>query len=197
MPESDDDSIPLFNKNYDLRYVYQNDKELKDLDMSINIYSSDTNIKYYDENDIIDTTEIKLNSTNYPITILYNDIVPNKTNYSSSVSNLNSNFINQLNVDYLKNNEIMANYTDKQKILNQLKIKNHTLDANYTESLQQPFYIFFIIWCFIFVFLIFTLMLNLIEDVSHINLFTKLLLFVVFIYILFKSYKNIMIYFNN
>lgn len=197
MPESDDDSIPLFNKNYDLSYVYQNDKELKDLDMSINIYSSDTNIKYYDENDIIDTTEIKLNSTNYPITILYDDIVPNKTNYSSSVSNLNSNFINQLNVDHLKNNEIMANYTDKQKILNQLKIKNYTLDANYNESLQQPFYIFFIVWCFIFVFLIFTLMLNLIEDESHINLFTKLLLFLVFVYILFKSYKNIMIYFNN
>lgn len=194
---SEYDSIPLFNNDYDLSYVYQNDKGLSDLDTSINIYSSNINIEYYTDDNIINKDEILENVENYPITDLYNDIKPNKQKYSTTLSNLNSNFINQLNSDYINNNDTIRYYIDKQNILNELKITNHTLDTRYNQSIQQSYYIFFIVWCFIFILLIFTLMLNLIEDESHINLFTKLLLFLVFGFILLKSYKNIVNYFNN
>ena len=197
MPESDNDSIPLFNNDYDLSYVYQNDKGLTDLDTSINLYSSNINIDYYNDDNIINKDEILENVENYPITDLYNDIKPNKQKYSTSLSNLNSNFINQLNSDHVNNNDTMTYYIDKQNIRNELKKTNDTLNIRYYESIQQPYYIFFIVWCFIFILLIFTLMLNLIEDESHINLFTKLLLFLVFGFILLKSYKNIVNYFNN
>ena len=194
---SEYDSIPLFNNDYDLSYVYQNDKGLTDLDTSINLYSSNINIDYYNDDNIINKDEILENVENYPITDLYNDIKPNKQKYSTSLSNLNSNFINQLNSDHVNNNHTMTYYIDKQNIRNELKKTNDTLNIRYYESMQQPYYIFFIVWCFIFILLIFTLMLNLIEDESHINLFTKLLLFLVFGFILLKSYKNIVNYFNN
>ena len=194
---SEYDSIPLFNNDYDLSYVYQNDKGLTDLDTSINIYSSNINIEYYTDDNIINKDEILENVENYPITDLYNDIKPNKQKYSTTLSNLNSNFINQLNSDHINNNDTIRYYIDKQNILNELKTTNHTLDTRYNQSIQQSYYIFFIVWCFIFILLIFTLMLNLIEDESHINLFTKLLLFLVFGFILLKSYKNIVNYFNN
>ena len=193
---SEYDSVPLFNNDYDLSYVYQNDKGLADLDTSINLYSSNINIEYYNDN-IINKDEILENVEKYPITDLYNDIKPNKQKYSTSLSNLNSNFINQLNSDHINNNDTMTYYIDKQNIRNELKKTNDTLNIRYYESIQQPYYIFFIVWCFIFILLIFTLMLNLIEDESHINLFTKLLLFLVFGFILLKSYKNIVNYFNN
>tara|TARA_B100000900_G_C20538668_1_gene699440 strand:+ start:720 stop:1307 length:588 start_codon:yes stop_codon:yes gene_type:complete len=194
---SEYDSVPLFNNDYDLSYVYQNDKGLTDLDTSINLYSSNINIDYYNDDNIINKDEILENVENYPITDLYNDIKPNKQKYSTSLSNLNSNFINQLNSDHVNNNDTMTYYIDKQNIRNELKKTNDTLNIRYYESIQQPYYIFFIVWCFIFILLIFTLMLNLIEDESHINLFTKLLLFLVFGFILLKSYKNIVNYFNN
>ena len=194
---SEYDSIPLFNNDYDLSYVYQNDKGLTDLDTSINIYSSNINIEYYTDDNIINKDEILENVENYPITDLYNDIKPNKQKYSTTLSNLNSNFINQLNSDHINNNDTIRYYIDKQNILNELKTTNHKLDTRYNQSIQQSYYIFFIVWCFIFILLIFTLMLNLIEDESHINLFTKLLLFLVFGFILLKSYKNIVNYFNN
>ena len=144
MPESDNDSVPLFNNDYDLSYVYQNDKGLTDLDTSINLYSSNINIDYYNDDNIINKDEILENVENYPITDLYNDIKPNKQKYSTSLSNLNSNFINQLNSDHVNNNDTMTYYIDKQNIRNELKKTNDTLNIRYYESIQQPYYIFFI-----------------------------------------------------
>ena len=122
---SEYDSIPLFNNDYDLSYVYQNDKGLTDLDTSINIYSSNINIEYYTDDNIINKDEILENVENYPITDLYNDIKPNKQKYSTTLSNLNSNFINQLNSDHINNNDTIRYYIDKQNILNELKTTNH------------------------------------------------------------------------
>ena len=134
---SEYDSIPLFNNDYDLSYVYQNDKGLTDLDTSINLYSSNINIDYYNDDNIINKDEILENVENYPITDLYNDIKPNKQKYSTSLSNLNNNFINQLNSEHVNNNDTMTYYIDKQNIRNELKKTNDTLNIRYYEAIRN------------------------------------------------------------
>lgn len=189
--------MPLFD-NYDMSNIYQNDKELINLDISINKYMTNTDISYYDgDTYTIDSTTIESNIQTYPATQIYDEISKNKINYSDSLSNLNSNFINELYSNHSKNLSTISTYLDKQSTLDKLKIINNTLDVKYKESLLQPTYIFFISWCFLFVILIFTLLLNLVEDQAHMNLITKFVLFIVFMFILIKSYKNIANYFNN
>jgi len=187
--------MPLFD-DYDMSNIYQNDEELVDLDISINQYMTNTDISYYDGVEINSDT-IQTNIQTYPSTQIYDEILENRINYSDSLSKLNSNFVNDLDISHSKNLSTMSTYIDKQNILNKLKITNNTLNMKYEESILQPSYIFFISWCFLFIILIFTLLLNLVEDQMHINLITKFILFIVFLFIIIKSYKNIANYFNN
>ena len=107
--------MSLFD-DYDMSNVYQNDEELVDLDISINQYMTNTDISYYEPSTyVIKPTYIEdYIIKNYPSTQIYDEILDNRIKYSESLSKLNSNFVNDLDISHSKNLSTMSTYIDKQ-----------------------------------------------------------------------------------
>ena len=177
--------------------------DLYNIDISITDLSENITDKLY-EDDFLKEDE----SINNQFEIIWNSSQNNiSSSHLSSVANDLSNIslsselqnsVERLNQSYDENEELKNEFMKtKQQKINELNQDKYTLDTKYNEYIRKSNYIFFIVWCFIFILLVIIFIFYLIEENPKIHLFTKFILLVVFIFIIFKSYKNIAKIFNN
>ena len=134
--------------------------------------------------------------TNPDVSGLNSLIQDNQDNYKRAVSSLNQDFLDTMVENNTSNNDDIVSYQEKQKEIEELKVINNTLEFRLDLANQQPSLFLFLIWSIIFLFLFYCLMLFLLDDDKELNLPTKIILALAFLYIVYKSIVHIVDYYK-
>ena len=127
---------------------------------------------------------------------LNTEITTNKDNYQRAISSLNPVFLDATYDDNSLNNQDIINYQNKQDEIEELKVVNDTLEFRLALAKQQPSLFLFLTWSIIFLFLFYCLMMFLVDDAKELNMPTKAILGLAFLYIVYKCIINIVDYFK-
>lgn len=127
---------------------------------------------------------------------LNSEIAENQSNYKRAISSLNQNFLDTMVDNNTSNNDDIVSYQEKQEEIEELKIINNTLEFRLSLANQQPSLFLFLTWSIIFLFLFYCLMLFLLDDEKDLNMPTKIILGLAFLYIVYKCIINIVDYYK-
>lgn len=127
---------------------------------------------------------------------LTNEIATNKSNYKNAIASLNQDFLDATDDNNTINNNDITSYIEKQDEIEELKIINDTLQFRLDLANQQPSLFLFLVWSIIFLFLFYCLMMFLVDDAKELNMPTKVILSLAFLYIVYQCIINIVDYFK-
>lgn len=177
--------------NIDIDQIKEIDVMFDNLDASLNIYknelNSDINLNIYKN---------EFDKPNNNVKFIKKNIYDHKKKYSDIVDNIEDDIYSTLQSqqDELLND--LKIYKDKKNILKELKSTENTLLTRIKLFENTKLYLLFVLWIIIIFILFIVLFINTTDSSTNMNDITKIILFIFSIYICYKVYNNVYLYFS-